>query len=182
MLIGYARVSTSDQSTNLQLDALTQAGCGRIFSDCVSGAAADRPALEDALETLRPGDTLITWKLDRLGRSLGQLIQLITWLEQRGIHFRSLSEAIDSATASGRLMFHVLGALAEFERSLIAERTRAGLAAAKSRGGILGRPSKLSDFQIKEAVKRLDENEQLSSVSASFGVSPMTVSRALRRS
>lgn len=143
MLIGYARVSTDEQSVDLQIDALVRAGCERIFQDTgFSGALQSRPALDEALMRARSGDTLVTWRLDRLGRSLSHLISLVTDLEKRGIAFRSLSDAIDTSTASGRLQFHMMGALAEFERSLISERTKAGMAAAKVRGVQLGRPIK----------------------------------------
>lgn len=142
MLIGYARVSTDEQDTALQLDALINAGCGTVFHDKASGASAYRPALDDALKNLKPGDTLVAWRLDRLGRSLQHLIAIVTMLEQRRVGFRSLTEAIDTTTAGGRLLFHIMGALAEFERSLIAERTRAGMAAAKARGRHVGRPRK----------------------------------------
>ena len=130
MLLGYARVSTVDQNLALQRDALAEAGCGKIFTEQVSGAVTDRPALRDALEFARSGDTLIVWKLDRLARSMKQLIETIEELRLRGIGFRSLTEALDTTTAQGRLVFHMFGALAEFERSLIRERTQAGLAAA----------------------------------------------------
>lgn len=143
VLIGYARVSTDEQNPALQFDALTRAGCKTIFTESASGAAVSRPALEKALSALRPGDTLVTWKLDRLGRSLSHLIGIVTLLECRGVAFRSLSESIDTETASGRLLFHVMGALAEFERALISERTRAGMAAARARGRNIGRPRKL---------------------------------------
>lgn len=143
MLIGYARVSTDEQNPALQFDALTRAGCQRIFTESASGAAVYRPALEEALNALQPGDTLVTWKLDRLGRSLSHLIAIVTLLECRGIAFRSLSESIDTDTASGRLLFHVMGALAEFERALISERTKAGMAAARARGRNIGRPPKV---------------------------------------
>lgn len=140
--IGYARVSTDEQNPALQFDALNKAGCQRIFSDSASGATASRPALEHALSSLKFGDTLVVWKLDRLGRSLSHLMDLVEELERRGVAFRSLSEAIDTSTASGRLLFHVMGALAEFERALISERTRAGMAAARARGAAIGRPPK----------------------------------------
>ena len=126
MLIGYARVSTIDQNLALQRDALTEAGCGKIFTEQMSGAVTDRPALHDALEFARSGDTLIVWKLDRLARSMKQLIETIEKLRLRNIGFRSLTEALDTTTAQGRLVFHMFGALAEFERSLIRERTQAG--------------------------------------------------------
>lgn len=142
-MFGYARVSTDEQNPALQFDALKRAGCGRIFTEYASGARTNRPALEEVLRLLRSGDTLVTWKLDRLGRSLSHLISLVAELDSRGVAFRSLSEAIDTGTASGRLLFHVMGALAEFERALISERTRAGMAAARARGVVLGRPTKL---------------------------------------
>ena len=123
MLIGYARVSTVDQNLALQRDALTEAGCGRIFTEQLSGAVTDRPALHDALEFARSGDTMIVWKLDRLARSMKQLIETIETLRVKGIGFRSLTEALDTTTAQGRLVFHMFGALAEFERSLIREGT-----------------------------------------------------------
>lgn len=134
MLLGYARVSTIDQNLALQRDALAEAGCGRIFTEQLSGAMTDRPALRDALEFARRGDTLIVWKLDRLARSIKQLIETIESLRVKGIGFRSLTEALDTTTAQGRLVFHMFGALAEFERSLIRERTQAGLAAARRAG------------------------------------------------
>jgi DNA invertase Pin-like site-specific DNA recombinase len=140
MKIGYARVSTDEQNTALQHDALTAAGCDRIFTEQASGSLANRPALAEALRLLNGGDTLVVWRLDRLGRSLSHLITLTLNLEARGVSFQSLSEAIDTRTACGRLMFHIMGALAEFERSLISERTKAGLAAARARGAVLGRP------------------------------------------
>ena len=123
MLIGYARVSTGEQNLTLQTDALKQAGCRRVFEDKVSGAKRDRPGLKAALEYVREGDTLLVWRLDRLGRSLKDLIELIAGLEKRGVGFRSLQESIDTTTSGGRLIFHVFGALAEFERNLIRERT-----------------------------------------------------------
>ncbi|WP_083984031.1 recombinase family protein [Hyphomicrobium sp. GJ21] len=143
MLIGYARVSTDEQSVALQIDALERAGCSRIFTDSgFSGVLRSRPALDDALACVQAGDTLVTWRLDRLGRSLSHLIMLVGDLEKRGIAFKSLSDTIDTSTSSGRLQFHMLGALAEFERSLISERTKAGMAAARIRGVRLGRPMK----------------------------------------
>ena len=143
MLIGYARVSTVDQNLALQRDALTEAGCTKIFTEQMSGAVTDRPALHDALEFARSGDTLIVWKLDRLARSMKQLIETVETLRLRGIGFRSLTEALDTTTAQGRLVFHMFGALAEFERSLIRERTQAGPAAARRAGrtGVVGQNS-----------------------------------------
>lgn len=143
MRVGYARVSTEEQSLDLQLDALKRDGCERVFHDHgLSGAMVSRPALEAALKSLRFGDVLVVWKLDRLGRSLAHLISIIVSLEGRGVGFRSISEAIDTTSASGRLLFHIMGALAEFERTLISERTRAGMEAARARGVHVGRPAK----------------------------------------
>lgn len=142
-MVGYARVSTDEQRPDLQIDALKKAGCERVLVDeGVPGSRESRPALDQALGQLRPGDVLVTWKLDRLGRSLSHLIHVVTALEAKQVAFRSLSEAIDTGTAAGRLLFHVMGALAEFERSLISERTKAGLAAARARGRYPGRPRK----------------------------------------
>src|SRR5947209_797764 len=140
MLIGYARVSTQDQTLNLQLDALNKAGCNRIFTDTISGSIQERKGLEEALSFVRPGDSLVVWRLDRLGRSLKHLIETIGQLNRKGIGFRSITESIDTTTSSGKLVFHVFGALAEFERDLIRERTKAGLAAARMRGRLGGRP------------------------------------------
>ena len=140
MLIGYARVSTDDQTLDLQRDALLKASCDRILTDTMSGATATRPGLGDALTYARPGDTLVVWRLDRLGRSLRHLIETVTDLERRGVGFKSLTESIDTTSSGGKLIFHIFGALAEFERDLIRERTQAGLVAARSRGRRGGRP------------------------------------------
>ncbi len=149
MLIGYERVSTDDQNLNLQHDALKQAGCDRIFSDKMSGTKADRPGLKEAFDYVRSGDTLVVWRLDRLGRSLKDLIALVEDLERREIGFRSLQESIDTTTSGGKLIFHLFGALAEFERNLIRERTQAGLQAARARGRTGGRRPKLTQQQIE---------------------------------
>ena len=148
MLIGYERVSTDDQNLALQHDALQVAGCDKILSDKMSGVKADRPGLQQALDYVRPGDTLVVWRLDRLGRSLKDLIALVEDLERRQIGFRSLQESIDTTTSGGKLIFHVFGALAEFERNLIRERTQAGLQAARARGRTGGRRQKLTQEQI----------------------------------
>ena len=148
-LLGYARVSTTDQQPQLQVDALQRAGCYRVFTETASGARADRPVLEQLLDQLRPGDTLVVWKLDRLGRSLRHLVDTVTGLAERGIGFRSLQEAIDTTTPGGKLVFHVFAALAEFERDLIRERTAAGLAAARARGRHGGRPSVMTAHKPK---------------------------------
>ncbi len=140
MKIGYARVSTDDQNLALQHDALSAAGCERVFEDKESGAKADRPGLSEALAYARPGDALVVWRLDRLGRSLPDLVRIVGELEQRGVGFESVTEKIETGTAAGRLVFHVFAALAEFERNITRERTLAGLAAARARGRCGGRP------------------------------------------
>ena len=140
MLIGYARISTNDQNLNLQRDALKAAGCTQICEDTASGANAARPGLDKALGMLREGDTLVVWKLDRLGRSLKHLIESVQTLDGRGVGFKSIQDSIDTTTPGGKLLFHILGSLAEFERDLIRERTNAGLAAARARGRKGGRP------------------------------------------
>lgn len=166
--IGYARVSTTEQNLDLQVDALNAAGCKKVYKDMMSGAKADRPGLEDALDYLREGDTLVVWRLDRLGRSLQHLIETVNKLESRNIGFKSLTEQIDTTTPSGKLIFHIFGALAEFERNLIRERTTAGLKAAKARGRLGGRPRAVNKIDPKTLAlaKQLYEanqtpNEQL---------------------
>lgn len=160
MNLGYARVSTQDQNLELQLDALKAVGCVRVFQDKASSVKADRPGLAEVLDHLRPGDTLVVWRLDRLGRSLKDLITLVAQLEQGGIGFKSLTESIDTTTPGGTLIFHVFGALAEFERSLIRERTQAGLTAARARGRQGGRPKKLDANQAALLYKLYDERER----------------------
>ena len=162
----------------MERDALTEAGCAKIFTEQMSGAVTDRPALHDALEFARSGDTLIVWKLDRLARSMKQLIETIEALRVRGIGFRSLTEALDTTTAQGRLVFHMFGALAEFERSLIRERTQAGLAAARRAGRTGGRPPKLTDDDI-EAAKAMLANPDIgvTQIAHRLGVSPATLYR-----
>ena len=150
-LIGYARVSTQDQNPDLQRDALAAAGCARVFEDAVSGARVERPGLAQALDYVRDGDVFVVWKLDRLGRSLPHLIETVAGLEAKGVGFRSLTEAIDTTTPGGRLVFHLFGALGEFERDLIRERTRAGLAAAAARGRKGGRKPVATPERIARA-------------------------------
>jgi DNA invertase Pin-like site-specific DNA recombinase len=182
MLIGYARISTGDQTLNLQKDALTAAGVEQIYTDVLSGAKADRPGLADALTYARPGDTLVVWRLDRLGRSLQHLIETIRSLEARGIGFRSLTESIDTTTPGGKLIFHIFGSLAEFERDLIRERTNAGLAAARARGRVGGRPRKLTPKQVALA-KRLhaDKENDIQTICQTLGISRGTLYRALKQ-
>src|SRR3989441_2562990 len=149
MFIGYARVSTQDQTLNLQKDALEKIGCKEIFTDKISGAKSERKGLDQALSYVREGDTLVVWKLDRLGRSLKHLIETITTLNNRKIGFKSLTENIDTTTSGGKLIFHFFGALAEFERDLIRERTLAGLQAARARGRRGGRPKALTTKTVQ---------------------------------
>ena len=159
MLVGYARVSTHEQNLDLQKDALKAAGCEKIFVDQVSGAASARPGIDEAMAFLRSGDTLVVWRLDRLGRSLKDLIRLVGELEDKNIHFRSLEESIDTSNSTGRLVFHIFGALAEFERNLIRERTSAGLAAARARGRKGGRPKALNQKERERAVRLYNERK-----------------------
>lgn len=180
MLVGYARVSTQDQKPALQLDALKKAGCEKIFKEKASGAQRDRPQLAAAIDYMREGDTLVVWKLDRLARSMKQLIETVEGLEAQGIGFRSITEAIDTTTSGGKLVFHIFGALAEFERSIIRERTRAGLDAAKARGRTGGRPKKLTDTDLKAAKAMLaDDDFTVDEVASRMGVSPATLYRYL---
>ena len=172
MLIGYARVSTGDQSFTLQIDALEEAGCERVFQDQVSGVVNTRPNLNQALNFARPGDTLVVWRLDRLSRSLRYLIETVTLLESRGVQLKSLHESIDTASSSGKLIFHLFGALAEFERNLIKERTRAGLQAARARGRKGGRPPALDAAKRKLAVKLYnDKNYSVNQICQVMGIS-----------
>ena len=150
MQIGYARISTHDQNLDLQRDALTKVGCAKLFTDTISGANADRPGLAQALDFARDGDILVVWKLDRFGRSLRDLIATITTLHEKGVGFKSITESIDTTTPGGKLIFHVFGALAEFERDLIRERTHAGLTAARARGKVGGRPRVLSPKKVTQ--------------------------------
>lgn len=180
MLVGYARVSTADQKPQLQLDALALAGCGRIFVEKASGAQRERPELKAALGFMREGDTLVVWKLDRLARSLRQLIETVEALEARGIGFRSLTEALDTTTAGGRLVFQIFGALAEFERQVIRERTRAGLAAARARGRKGGRPPALDARDLAAARAMLRDPEiTVGEVARRLKVAPATLYRHL---
>ncbi len=180
MLVGYARVSSVEQNFDLQLDALKAVGCERIFVEQASGAQRDRPQLAAALDYMRDGasDVLVVWRLDRLARSLGQLIQTVEGLEHRGVGFRSLSEAIDTTSAGGRLVFHVFGAMAEFERGVIRERTRAGLESARARGRVGGRPPALSpeDLTAAKALLR-DPKISVEAVAKRLGVAPSTLYR-----
>jgi DNA invertase Pin-like site-specific DNA recombinase len=182
-LIAYARISTSSQVDDLQNDQLVAAGCRRVFSDTASGALDRRPELDRCLDHLREGDTLVVYRLDRLGRSLRNLISLIEELEQRGVGFRSLTENIDTTTPGGKLIFQIFGALAEFERQLIIERTKAGLAAARARGRVGGRPRALSETQIQVARSMYEAGEHtVQAIAETLGVSRKTIYRALNQS
>lgn len=182
MRIGYARVSTEEQNLDLQRQALEAAGCDKSYEDRgVSGAVVKRPALDRALASMREGDVLVVWKLDRLGRSLPHLIEVITDLREAGVGFCSLQEQIDTTSAGGRFYLHILAALAEFERELISERTRAGMEAARRRGVHLGRPPKLTPDQVAQARALITAKEmKRGEIAGMLGVSPKTLWRALR--
>jgi DNA invertase Pin-like site-specific DNA recombinase len=179
-LVGYARVSTTDQNLDLQVDALGEAGCIRVFTDTASGSLASRPELDAALDYLRPGDTLVVWRLDRLGRSLRHLVETVTALQEREIGFKSMQESIDTTTPGGRLVFHVFCALAEFERDLIKERTHAGLSAARARGRVGGRKPALTPHK-KAVARRLYEDKEhtVAEIAKVLGVSRATIYRNL---
>lgn len=178
MRVGYARVSTQDQQLDLQLDALKAAGCERIFEEKASGAQRDRPQLKAALDFARAGDVLVVWKLDRLARSLKQLIETVEDLEARGIGFQSVTEAIDTTSAGGKLVFQIFGALAEFERGMIRERTMAGLESARARGRVGGRPPALKAADLAAAKALLsDSNITVEEVAKRLGVAPSTLYR-----
>ena len=177
MLIGYARVSTQDQHRELQREALVKAGCQKVFEDKVSGTRADRPGLAKALEMLREGDALVVWKLDRLGRSVKQLVDLIGELRQQGVQFKSVTDAIDTGTPSGRFFFHVMASLSEMERELIVERTRAGLEVARQLGRKGGRKPKMTGSKIASARKLLASGVPPKDVASNLGVSIPTLYR-----
>ena len=179
-LIGYSRVSTGDQNADLQVDALKKAGCIKVFTDHASGSKASRPELDRMLDQLRCGDVVVVWRLDRLGRSLKNLIELVEGLAGLGVAFRSLCESIDTTTANGRLFFCIMGALAEFERDLIRERTQAGLAAARARGRVGGRPSVMDAKKIDKARKLYDSRQHtVAEIAEMLDVSPATIYRHL---
>ena len=178
MLIGYARVSTHEQNLDLQLDALKAAGCEKIFKDKISTLKEERKGLQEALDFLRPGDVLVVWKLDRLGRTLKQLIELVAMFNQKGIGFKSLKETIDTTTSTGKLVFHIFAALAEFERDIIHERTNAGLEAARARGRNGGRPKSLPPQKIALAKKLYDQHTStVKDICRGLGISRTTFYR-----
>jgi len=178
MRIGYARVSTGEQKLDLQLDELEEAGCERIYEEKTSGAAKSRPELEKCLDSLRDGDILVVWRLDRFGRSLKDLVQKMDALEEKGVDFVSLTEGIDTTTAQGKLTFHIFGALAEFERALARERTMAGLRAARERGRVGGRPRSLDEEDIPQVQALMkDEDVPVADICERFGISKPTLYR-----
>lgn len=181
MLVGYARVSTQEQTLDLQMDALKKAGCERIFTDMISSAKQERKGLSEALEFMRAGDTIVVWRLDRLGRSLKHLIETVTGLADRRVGIKSLTEQIDTTTSGGKLIFHVFGALAEFERDLIKERTQAGLQAARSRGRQGGRLRQLDEKKIKmmQALYAVKSNS-VADILATLNISKSTLYRYVK--
>ena len=181
MQIGYARVSTDDQNLDLQTDDLTKAGCERIFSDVASGAKSERAGLAEAIAFARKGDVIVVWKLDRLGRSLQHLIETVKTLDAKGVGFRSLRESIDTTSAGGKLVFHLFGALAEFERELIRERTGAGLASARARGRLGGRPKIVNSKKAKQAASMYaDHTNSVPEICETLGISKATFYRHLK--
>jgi DNA invertase Pin-like site-specific DNA recombinase len=177
MRIGYARVSTDDQSLNLQLDALKKSGCKRIFTDQASATKADCPGLSDALSHLRHGDVLVIWKLDRLGRTVKGLVDFVAELQGRGVQFRSLTDSIDTTSPAGRFFFHVMASLAQMERELLAERTHAGLAAARRRGRVGGRKRRMTPGKVESARSLLKDGMSPGDVARNLGVSIPTLYR-----
>lgn len=183
MLVGYARVSTFEQNLELQIDALDRAGCDKVFSEKLSGAKGERPRLAEALSHLRPGDTLVVWKLDRLGRSLKHLVETVAELEKRGVGFRSLQEQIDTTSPTGKLIFHVFCALAEFERDLTRQRTAAALAAARARGRKGGRPPKLDAKKQAQALSLYrDKTNSVTDICKTLKISRTTFYRYVAES
>lgn len=183
MKYGYARVSTDDQNSAMQLEALKRAKCTKVFKDeGISGATTKRPALLRCLKTLKSGDTLTVWKLDRLGRSLRDLITMLDDLRERGVKFHSLTEHIDTATPTGRAMWQMIGVLAELERSMITERTRAGIKSAKARGVKFGRKAVLTKQQVAQAIKLIDAGDRVADIADSFKISKSTLYREIAKS
>lgn len=179
MLVGYARVSTNDQNLDMQLTSLKEAGCEKIYEDHLSGTKTNRPGLQLALEVLRKNDTLVVWKLDRLGRTVKGLIDLVNLLHQKEIHFKSITDHVDTSTPSGRFFFHIMASLAQMERELVAERTKAGLAAAKAQGRVGGRKRKMTPSKIESAKKLLASCVLPKDVAHNLGISIPTLYRWL---
>lgn len=180
MKIGYARVSTKDQNLDMQIDDLKKIGCEKIFTDKISGAKKDRPGLDEALNYVRKGDVLVVWKLDRAGRSLKHLIELVNLLNEQEVGFVSIKENIDTTTSTGKLMFHIFASLAEFERDIIRERTEAGLAAARARGKVGGRPKLMDDRKLAMAKSMMaDKSIPIKNICSTLGVSKSTLYKYL---
>ena len=183
MKIGYARVSTLQQNLSLQEDSLNTAGCSKIFTDKVSSSKSQRPGLDEALSYVRKGDVIVVWRLDRLARSLNDLVKLVTFLEEKGVHIEAIDGSINTTTLNGKLVFHIFAALAQFEKGLIQECTRAGLQAARARGRVGGRPHKLNPSEIKRLqVLMQDRSIQIQDLEKMFGVSRTTLYRYARMS
>ncbi|WP_337181811.1 recombinase family protein [Shinella sp.] len=181
MKVGYARVSTDEQNLDLQLAALQKAECSRVFTDHgLSGKGFERPGLMEALESVKKGGQFVVWRLDRLGRSLPQLIQFVDALGRKNAEFQSLTENIDTSSSGGRLLFHIMGALAEFERALISERTRAGMEAARRRGSQIGRRSALTPGQIRQVVYAADSGTEVTRLATKYGVTPRTIRKYIK--
>lgn len=181
MKIGYARVSTKDQNLDMQIDELKKCGCEKIFTDVISGVKCERLGLNEAFEYAREGDIIVVWKLDRAGRSLKHLIEIVNELDERKIGFISLKESIDTTTSTGRLMFHIVASLAEFERDIIRERTMAGLTAARARGRIGGRPKKIDENKLIMAKSMMaDKNIAIKDICTALEVSKATLYKSLK--
>ena len=181
MILGYARVSTADQNSNLQTDALKKAGCENIFIDSISGTRDQRPELSKLLSTVRAGDCVVVWKLDRLGRSLAHLVKLVNQFKEQSVDLVFIVDSIDTTTPAGEFFFHVMAAMAQFERETIVQRTRAGLQAAKERGVKLGRPSKLSPHQKRAALKMIKDGEPYKTVALTFNITLASLYRIFPR-
>jgi DNA invertase Pin-like site-specific DNA recombinase len=181
MIYGYARVSTEEQNLDLQLEALEQKKCGKVFTDKVSGASTERTGFQKLTKAIKAGDTLVVWRLDRLSRSLSSIITLLDDYQTAGIHFVSVMEAINTNTPSGTLQFHIIAALAQYERAMISERTKAGMAAAKRKGVHIGRKPSMTALQVTQARKMIDEGEAVSVVAAIFGIHRTTLKRHLKK-
>lgn len=179
MLVGYARVSTDEQNLDLQLDALKLAGCEQFFTDKITGTAKAKEGLSEAIKYLREGDTLVVWKLDRLGRTVKGLVEMVEGFQTRGVQFKSITDSIDTSTAAGRFFFHVMAALAEMERELIRERTRAGLTAARARGRTGGRKPKMNTSKVESAKHLLNSGMPATEVAKNLGISRATLYRSL---
>lgn len=181
MKIGYARVSTADQNLDLQIDALQQAGCERIYQDTITGSSTKRPEFDKMIDALRSGDVLTVWKLDRIGRSLKHLLQIADDLQEKGIHLHVITQGIDTTTPAGKMLFSIMGSIAEYEKSLIQERVQAGLKAAKARGRVGGRPSSLNSEQKKQIVAMYQSKAcGVAAIAGTFGVSRPTVYKVVR--